>query len=104
MLVGTSAPGLGDIRVMPLQQVYPGVEVHANMLNALLNSVTVVDVSSGETDTQSVFSGFSRPEDVYFPYKPDWEAGALFFIIMVLGLGMALAFPFMGQRPWRQLL
>ena len=96
VLVGTSAPGLGDIRAMPLQQVYPGVEVHANMLNALLNSVTIVDVSSGETDTQSVFSSFSRPENVYFPYKPDWEAGALFFIIMVLGIGLSLAFPFMG--------
>lgn len=96
VLVGTSAPGLGDIRAMPLQQVYPGVEVHANMLNALLNSVTVVDVSSGETDTQSVFASFSRPENVFFPYKPDWEAGALFFIVMVLGLGMSLTFPFMG--------
>ena len=83
-------------RCLPLQQVYPGVEVHANMLNALLNSVTVVDVSSSETDTHSVFSGFSQPEGVYFPYKPDWEAGALFFIIMVLGLGMALTFPFVG--------
>jgi len=66
------------------------------MLNALLNSGTVVDVSSGEADTQSVLSAFSRPEDVCFPYKPDWEAGALFFIIMVLGLGMALTFPFVG--------
>ena len=37
VLVGTSAPGLGDKRAMPLQQVYPGVKVHANMLNALLN-------------------------------------------------------------------
>ena len=54
VLVGTSAPGLGDIRAMPLQQVYPGVEVHANMLNALLNSVSVVDAP--DKLTRSLFS------------------------------------------------
>lgn len=96
VLVGTSAPGLQDIRAMPLQQVYPGVEVHANMLNGLLNSVSVVDVSSGETDTQSVFGSFNRASEIYFPYKPDWEAGALFVLIMTLGIAMSLAFPFMN--------
>ena len=96
VLVGTSAPGLQDIRAMPLQQVYPGVEVHANMLNGLLNSVSVVGVSSGETDTQSVFGSFNRASKIYFPYKPDWEAGALFVLIMTLGIAMSLAFPFMN--------
>jgi adenylate cyclase len=96
VLVGTSAPGLGDIRAMPLQQVYPGVEVHANMLNALLNSVSVVDVQAGQTDTQSVFSAFSRNDEVYFPYKPDWEAGGLFVLILVLGLSLSMLFPYLG--------
>lgn len=96
VLVGTSAPGLQDIRAMPLQQVYPGVEVHANMLNGLLSSVSVVDVSSGETDTQSVFDSFERADEVYFPYKPDWESGALFVVITVLGIAMSLVFPFMN--------
>ncbi len=96
VLVGTSAPGLGDIRAMPLQQVYPGVEVHANMLNALLDSVATVDVSSGEASTQSAFANFRPPQNIYFPYKPDWESGALFVIIMALGLAMSMAFPFFG--------
>lgn len=96
VLVGTSAPGLGDIRAMPLQQVYPGVEVHANMLNALLSSVSVVNVSSGETDTQSVFDSFTQAEERHFPYRPDWESGALFFIIMVLGIAMSMTFPYMN--------
>lgn len=96
VLVGTSAPGLGDIRAMPLQQVYPGVEVHANMLNALLNSVTLIEVNSGETNTQSVFDSFLGSADVVFPYRPDWESGALFFIIMVLGIAMSMSFPFMN--------
>ena len=96
VLVGTSAPGLGDIRSMPLQQVYPGVEVHANMLNALLNSVATVNVESGAASTQSVFANFRTPDNVYFPYKPDWESGALFIVFMVLGLAMSMAFPFFG--------
>ena len=81
---------------MPLQQVYPGVEVHANMLNALLNSVSVVDVQAGQTDTQSVFSVFSRNDEVSFPYKPDWEGGGLFVLILVLGLSLSMLFPYLG--------
>ena len=96
VLVGTSAPGLGDIRAMPLQAVYPGVEVHANMLNALLNSMPKVDVASGEASTESVFATFRRPTDIYFPYKLDWEAGLLFVIIMTLGLSMSMIFPLLG--------
>ena len=96
VLVGTSAPGLGDIRAMPLQQVYPGVEVHANMLNALLSSVVTIEVSSGETDTQSVFDSFLGEGDAVFPYRPDWYSGALFVIIMVLGIAMSMSFPYMN--------
>ena len=96
VLVGTSAPGLGDTRAVPLQQIYPGVEVHANMLNALLDSVITVDVASGESSTESAFAGFRRPDTIYFPYKPDWEAGAMFVGITVLGLGMSMILPFLG--------
>ena len=96
VLVGTSAPGLGDIRAMPLDIVYPGVEVHANMLNALLDSVATVEVKSGEGSTESVFSSFIPSNDVYFPYRPDWAGGALFVGISVLGLFMSLVFPIMG--------
>lgn len=96
VLVGTSAPGLGDIRAMPLQRVYPGVEVHANMLNGLLNSFTTFEVGEDDTSTESMFSGFVRDSNIQFPYKPDWETGALFSIILIFGLGMAIAFPYMG--------
>lgn len=96
VLVGTSAPGLGDIRAMPLDRLYPGVEVHANMLNALLDSVATLEVDSGEASTESAFSGFSPPTDVYFPYRPDWASGALFVTLTALGLLMSMAFPFMG--------
>ncbi|MFT4748921.1 MAG: adenylate cyclase [Pseudohongiellaceae bacterium] len=97
VLVGTSAPGLGDIHAMPLQRIYPGVEVHANMLNALLDSIAATTVNvSGTADTESVFASFKKREDIFFPYRPDWTAGAMFLVSMVLGLALAMAFPFLG--------
>ena len=38
ILVGTSAPGLLDLRSTPVQNVYPGVEVHANIISGILNN------------------------------------------------------------------
>jgi adenylate cyclase len=37
VLFGTSAPGLMDLRSTPVQSVYPGVEIHANMISAILD-------------------------------------------------------------------
>jgi len=35
-IVGTTAPGLQDLRSTPVDSVYPGVEIHANMLAGVL--------------------------------------------------------------------
>lgn len=37
VLVGTTAPGLLDMRSTPVSEVYPGVEVHANMIAGILD-------------------------------------------------------------------
>ena len=37
ILVGTTAPGLLDLRSTPVQNVYPGVEVHANIISGVLD-------------------------------------------------------------------
>ncbi len=37
VLVGTTAPGLMDMRSTPVGEIYPGVEVHANMISGILN-------------------------------------------------------------------
>ncbi|MDP2226367.1 MAG: adenylate/guanylate cyclase domain-containing protein [Moraxellaceae bacterium] len=37
VLVGTSAPGLLDLRATPLARAYPGVEVHANIVSGILD-------------------------------------------------------------------
>jgi adenylate cyclase len=37
VLVGTTAPGLMDLRATPVSGVYPGVEVHANLIAGILD-------------------------------------------------------------------
>ena len=38
VLVGTTAPGLMDLRATPVQSNYPGVEVHANLISGILDN------------------------------------------------------------------
>jgi adenylate cyclase len=38
VLVGTTAPGLMDLRATPVQSNYPGVEVHANVISGILDN------------------------------------------------------------------
>ena len=37
ILIGASAPGLNDLRPVPFQEAFPGVEIHANMLYNILH-------------------------------------------------------------------
>ena len=36
-LIGATAPGLQDLRSTPVESVYPGVEVHANLIAGMIN-------------------------------------------------------------------
>ncbi len=38
VLIGTTAAGLFDMRATPIEPVYPGVEVHANLIAAMLDN------------------------------------------------------------------
>jgi len=59
-IIGTSAAGLNDLRAMPFESVYPGVEVHANAIDNILTSDFLV--------------------------KPNWIDGANFLIIFAVAL------------------
>ena len=37
MLIGTTAPGLNDLRTTPVGSSYPGVEIHANLIAGMLD-------------------------------------------------------------------
>ncbi|MBF0437512.1 MAG: adenylate/guanylate cyclase domain-containing protein [Magnetococcales bacterium] len=38
VLVGSTAPGLMDLRVTPIQNAFPGVEIHANIISGILDA------------------------------------------------------------------
>ncbi|CAN7648787.1 CHASE2 domain-containing protein [Acidovorax sp. Leaf78] len=59
ILVGSTAPGLLDLRVTPVGRAYPGVETHANVLSAFLDGKNIVrpDYAVGFDALQLVCAG-----------------------------------------------
>lgn len=70
VLVGTTAPGLMDLRVTPVGETYPGVETHANVLSGLLDGRVMVE--------------------------PDYARGFEFVMLLVTGLLLAFALPLLS--------
>ena len=64
VLIGTSAAGLLDLRAMPYDNVFPGVEIHANVIDNII---------SGD-----------------FISKPSWVLGADIVLIFFVGLTLAI--------------
>jgi len=67
VLVGTTAPGLLDLRTTPVSEVYPGVEAHANVISGLLDGKTLV--------------------------KPDYAVGYEVVVLLFSGLVLAFTLP-----------
>lgn len=77
VLVGTTAPGLFDLRATPVESVYPGVEVHANLMAAML--------------------------DEAFLLEPSWAPGANLFISGLAALILVVALPWLAPV-WQMLV
>lgn len=67
VLLGTTAPGLNDLRVTPVSEAYPGVETHANIISGLLDGKVLV--------------------------KPDYAVGFEVLVLFLAGLTLALGLP-----------
>jgi len=101
-LVGATATGLFDLRSAPMEAVFPGVEVHANVLNALLSAAptftlgnTEQGVDSGST-LNSAISVLRASQNEPFPSKPDWEEGAVVATIIISGVFLSFIYPLLG--------
>jgi adenylate cyclase len=70
VLLGTTAPGLNDLRTTPVGDAYPGVEIHANMISALLDGKTLV--------------------------QSDYDLGYEVGMILLAGLTLAFALPLLS--------
>ncbi len=101
VLVGTTAVGLYDLRSTPVEAVYPGVEVHANVLNAILSAPPSITIGGEEQveerDTLSQLrDAFDRDRISPFPSRPSWEVGAVAVAIVVIGLMLSVIYPHLG--------
>ncbi len=67
ILVGTSAPGLNDLRATPLDAALPGVEIQAQAIEHILSGRTLV--------------------------RPDYGEALELALVIVLGLGLAALLP-----------
>jgi len=68
VLIGTSAVGLGELRTTPLEPLFPGVEIHANILDAIVNNRA-------------------------FPNQPDWYPGAVMLLMLVVVILLTKVLP-----------
>lgn len=69
-LMGTTAPGLLDLRATPVGEAYPGVEIHANLITGMLDGVV--------------------------KHKPSYVLGAEVFLLLLAGLVMVLLMPLLS--------
>ena len=70
VLIGTTAPGLLDLRATPVGHVYPGVEIHANMITGILDGT--------------------------IKQAPLWTNAANLALIILLGILLAFVLPWLS--------
>ena len=73
ILIGTTAPGLNDLRATPIRSDYPGVEAHANVIASIL--------------------------DGKFKQRPDYAPGYDVLQILVIGAILILALSYLKPLP-----
>jgi adenylate cyclase len=69
-LIGTTAPGLLDLRATPVGEAYPGVEIHANLITGMLDGA--------------------------IKHKPSYVLGAEVVLLLLAGLVMVLLLPLLS--------
>ena len=70
VLVGTTAPGLQDLRSTPVAPLYPGVEIHANLISGMLDGT--------------------------IKQRPPYVLGAEVVLLTIMGVLLALGLPFLS--------
>jgi adenylate cyclase len=74
VLVGTSAAGVvNDLQATPIARGVPGVEIHAQLLEQILQGAFLV--------------------------RPDWAVGAEILFTLLVGIGLILSLPRIGALP-----
>lgn len=68
VIIGTSAQALSDMKTIPLQSSFPGVEIQATLIHALLNPDTI-------------------------PFSPEWKDAVMVLLLIAVSVIMLLLYP-----------
>lgn len=87
---GFSAPGLLDLRPSPIDKVYPGVEIHATMLDNLLTGDFIRPVGSMWTGVSVTLLALLGGVAGVLSRKA-WQSVAGFFVFLLIPAGVGFA-------------
>lgn len=84
ILIGASAAGILDLRAIPFESVYPGVEVHANVIDNILNGDFLT--KPAELDSLEILSIFilSFIVTLAVTYTPLWVSPFVFLLFSAM--------------------
>ncbi len=88
VLIGSTAPGIMDLRVTPVSKVFPGVEIHANLISGILDG-TVKWEPVGVVGIETLaIAGVGLALAALLPVvSPLWAALATLGLSVLLGAG-----------------
>lgn len=72
VLIGTSATGLLDLRATPFDSIYPGVEVHANVIDNIIQGDFIYKDSNAEANDLAIIFFLSIFIILIITYTPLW--------------------------------
>ncbi len=97
VFLGLTAPGLYDLRSIPIDGVYPGVEIHATMLDNLLSQDFLRDSPGWLGPALALFFGGLAAVVILF-CRNAWQSGLAF--VLLLPLPFLAGFVAYGQGVW----
>lgn len=89
VLIGTSAAGLLDLRATPFEKIYPGVEVHANVIDNIISGDFISKNSDTESYNNILIFILSILVVLLITYTPFWMnpvITTIFLVSTVVGL------------------
>ena len=88
VLVGSTAPGIMDLRVTPVSRVFPGVEIHANLISGILDGTVKWEPVRIVGIEILVIAGVGLALAALLPIAtPLWAALATLALTVLLGAG-----------------
>ena len=88
VLIGATAPGIMDLRVVPGSKAFPGVEIHANMVAGILDGTVKWESSRTRDWNLGAIAVLGLLLAVWLPFAaPLWAAAA---VVALLGLTLGV--------------